>query len=139
MMAFIKSARCACRHGQNRCAVAAGHASELFSRHTVTCAHDPVQTIATPGRVDVSVRENRNRLRRIVMRRIEVREIVGLRVDRLAKLVAHAEFETQLAIHFPTVRYESLSLRETEKAHRIERLLAVSSEVSEECIGERVV
>src|SRR6185503_17928614 len=48
------------------------------------------------------------------------------------------ELETQLAIDFPTVRNERLSLSETEEAHRIECLFAVSAEVSEEGISERV-
>src|SRR5689334_17511358 len=139
MMSFIESARRAGRHRQNGCTIAAGHASEFFSRPTVTSPYDAVQTVAAFGSVDVSVREDRDRVRRIVERRIEVREVVRLRVDRLAKLVTHAELETQLAIHFPTIRDESLSLRETEKTHRIESLFAVSSEVSQKRIGKGVV
>src|SRR6185369_5572880 len=134
-----ESARRACGHGQNGRAITAGDASELFRRHAVASTHEPVETIATFGRVDVSIRENRNRLRRVVERGIEVREVVGLRVNRLAILVAHAELETQIATHFPTVRDESFSLCETEKAHRIEGLFAVGSEISEECVGEGVV
>src|SRR6185503_1482865 len=119
-MTFVKSARRSGRHSEHSRTVAAWHSSELFGRHTVTGAHEAVETIATLGRIDVSVRENRDRLRRIVTRRIEVREVVRLRIDRLAKLVAHAELEAQLAIHFPTVCDECFGLRETEKAHRIE-------------------
>src|SRR6185295_17227696 len=138
-MTFVKSARRASRHGKHSRTVAARYASKFFLRHTVAGAHEAVETIATFGRVDVSVRENRDRLRRIVTRRIEVREIVGLRVDWLAILVTHAELETQLAIHFPTVCDKRFGLRETEKAHRIEGLFAVRSEISEQRIGERVV
>src|SRR6185503_13988708 len=129
MMTFVKPARRASRHGLHVSTVAAGHASELFRRHTVTGAHEPVETIATSGPVDVSVRENRDGLRRIVKRRIEVRHVVGLRVDRLAKLVTHTELETQPAIHFPTVGNKRFRLGETEKAQRIEGLFAVSSEI----------
>src|SRR6185369_9563996 len=139
MMTFVKSARRAGRHGSHVSTVAAGHASELFRRHTVTGADETVETIAAAGRVDVSVRENRDCLRRIVKRWIEVRHIVGLRVDRLAKLVTHAELETQLAIHFPTIGDKRFRLRESEEAQRIESLFAVSSEISEQRIGERVV
>src|SRR5215217_7079455 len=120
MMTFVKSARRAGRHSSHVNTIAAGHASELFRRHTIAGAHEAVETIAAAGRVDVSVRENRDCLRRIVKRRIEVRHIVGLRVDRLAKLVTHAELETQLAIHFPTVGDKGFSLGETEEAEGIE-------------------
>src|SRR5215218_1204654 len=136
MMSFVESARRARRHSKHSRAVATRHASELIRRHAVAGAHEPIETIATSGRVDVSVRENRDGLRRIVTGRIEIREIVGLRVDRLAKLVTHAELKTQLATDFPTVSDKRFGLRETEKAHRIEGLFAVSSE---QRIGEGVV
>src|SRR4029078_8700626 len=55
-----------------------------------------------------------------------------------AKLITHAELETQFAVDFPTIGNERLSLCETEEAHRIECLFAVSAEVSEEGISERV-
>src|ERR1044072_7836010 len=139
MMTVVKPARRAGRHGLHVSTVAARHASELFRRHAVASAHEPVETIAATGRIDVSVRENRDGLRRIVKRRIEFGHIVGLRVDRLAKLVTHAELETQLAIHFPTVGDKRLCLRETEEAEGIESLFAVSSEISEQGIGERIV
>src|SRR6185503_16179544 len=138
-MTFVQPARCAYRHGQHRRTVAAWHASEFFRRHTIARPNEPVETIAASGRVDVSIRENRHRLRRVVTRRIEVREIVRLRVDWLTELVSHAELETQLAIHFPTVRDERFRLREAEKAHRIESLFAVSSKISEQCVRERVI
>jgi hypothetical protein len=138
-MPFVKSARRASRNGSHVGTVAAGHASELFRRYAVTGAHEPIETIAAAGRVDVSVRENGDCLRRIVKRRIEVSHIVGLRVDRLAKLVTHAELETEFAIHFPTVGDKRFRLRETEEAQRIEGLFAVSPEISEEGIRERVI
>src|SRR6185369_9233948 len=89
-------------------------------------------------RVDIAVRQNRDGFRRIVKRRIEVGHVIRLRIDRLAKLITHAELETQLAIDFPTVRHERLSLREAEEAHRVERLLAVRAEVAEQRVGESV-
>src|SRR6185503_17939546 len=138
-MALVKPARCTDRHGQHCCTVAAGYAPEFLRWHSVARPNEPVETIATSRRVDVSVRENRHSLRRVVTRRIEVREIVCLCVDRLTELVTHAELETQLAIHFPTVGSERFSLRETEKAHRIEGLFTVCSEISKQCVRERVI
>src|SRR5262245_26813896 len=135
-MAFVKPARCANRNSQHCRSVASGHATELFRRHSVAGANETVETIAAFGRVDVSIRENCDGLRGVVKRRIEVREIVSLRVDGLTKLVTHAELETQFAIYFPTVRNERFSLREAEKAHRIEGLFTVCAEVSKQSIGE---
>src|SRR5215216_5776633 len=103
MMSFVKPARRACRHGPHVGGVTTGHTPEFFRRNAVACANQSVETIAAFGRVDVSICENRYRLRRVVTRRIEVSEIVGLRVDRLTELVTHAEFETQLTINFPTI------------------------------------
>src|SRR6185436_9748528 len=135
-MAFIKPARRANWNGKHCCTVTSGHAAEFFRRHAVARADETVEAIAAFRGVNVSIRENRDGLCGIVKRRIEVREIVGLRVDRLTKLVTHAELEAQLAINFPTVCNKRLGLRETEKAHRIESLLAVRAEVSEQSIGE---
>ena len=110
-------------------------ASEFLGRHTVARPNKTVETIATLGRVDVSVRENRYCLGGVVKRRIEVREIVGLREDRHAKLVTHAKLEAQPAAYFPTVGNKRLRLREAEEAHRIESLLAVRAEVAKQRVG----
>src|SRR6185503_15754897 len=107
--------------------------------HSVSGAHETVETIAALRRVDVSIRENRDGLRRVIKRRIEVGEVVRLRVDRHSKLPAQTELETQATIHLPTVCHERFRLSEAEEAHRIECLLAVRSEVAEQCIGECVV
>src|SRR5215212_6478738 len=120
MTSFVESARCTYRHCPHVGSVTAGHAPEFLRRHAVTRACESVETIAAFRWIDVSICENRHRLRRVIKQGIEVREIICLRVDGLAKLVTHAELETQLAIELPTVCDEGFSLSETEKAHRIE-------------------
>src|SRR5688572_28863843 len=119
-MAFVESAWRSDRHSTHGCTIAPRHAGQLFRRHSVTCTHQTVETVSAFRRVDVSIRQNRHGLRRIVTRRVEVGEIVGLGVDRLPKLITHAEYEIELAIDFPTVRDERFGLREPEKTHRIE-------------------
>src|SRR5688572_3309087 len=109
-MSFVQSTRRASRYGSHVRAVATRYACEFFRRHAITGAHETVKAIAASSRIDVSIRENRYRLRRIVKRWIEVGEVVRLRVNRQTILIAHAELETELPIDFPTVSHKSFCL-----------------------------
>src|SRR5687768_7043582 len=111
MMSFVEPARRAYGYGEYLCTVTAGNATELFRRDSVSSADETIKTIAAFRRIDVSVRQDRYSLCGVIRGRIEVREVVCLRVNWLSKLPAYAELETQPAAHLPTIRDECFRLR----------------------------
>ena len=84
------------------------------------------------------VRVEHHRLRRVVQRRIEIRDVVGLRVDRLLVLVAQPHLEAQVLLDAPGVRHVAAVLREAEEPERIVAAFGVGAEVAEQRVGERV-
>src|SRR6185369_1938623 len=81
MMRLVKTTRSAGRHRSYVSTITTRNAPKFFRRHTIAGANESIETIAAFSRVDVSVCENRNSLRRIVESRIKVSEIVRLSVD----------------------------------------------------------
>ena len=120
--------------------VAAGdqrHAALLILGNAVARDDQAVEAVARAA-ARACRWQHAHRLRRVVERRVEVDQVVALRVGRRRKLVAHAELDAQVRAHAPGVGGERLIGVEAEEAHRVGRRLGVGPEVAEQRVGQRV-
>src|SRR5262249_12669143 len=104
---------------EHRRAVPIRHSSKLARGDAITRANNSVQAIAPFGRVDISIEQHGDRLRRIVSAGIEVCDLIGLCVRRNDVLIAHAQLEAEIAPHSPVIRYKPVILRKAEETDRV--------------------
>ena len=133
---LVEAARRAGRH-QGAGRRVERHAVLLVLGNLVAAADQPGVPVAADRRRSRRSVEH-HRLRRVVQRRVEVGDVVRLRVDRLLILVAQPDFEAQVLLHAPGVRHVAAVLREAEEAERVVAAFGVGAEVAEQRVRERV-
>ena len=134
----VEAAWRAGRHGEHARQGGARHPELLLLWHALARASDPAVGVTAARDHVAGARVQPHRARRVVERRVEVRHVVGLRVDGQVVEVAHAHLHAEPPAGLPVVEDEGLDLGEAEEAHRIALGLAVGAEVAEQGVGEGV-